>query len=58
MPGGLGAVEAALIGGLVAAGMDNTVAAPAVFIYRLFTFWVPVVPDWIAFTRLERDDCL
>jgi undecaprenyl-diphosphatase len=57
-PGGLGAVEAALIGGLVAAGLDNSIAVPAVFLYRLFTFWLPVVPGWLSFTWLERNDYL
>lgn len=57
-PGGLGAVEAALIGGLVAAGLDNTVAVPAVFLYRLFTFWVPILPGWLCFQWLERHDYL
>ncbi len=57
-PGGLGAVEAALIGGLVAAGLDNSIAVPAVFLYRLFTFWLPVVPGWLSFTWLQRNDYL
>ena len=53
-PGGLGAMEAALIGGLVAAGLDNTVAVPAVFMYRLFTFWIPILPGWFCFNWLQR----
>ena len=53
-PGGLGAVEAALISGLVAAGLDNVVAVPAVFLFRLFTFWLPVVPGWVAFQWMQR----
>ena len=57
-PGGLGAVEAALIAGLVAAGLDNTIAVPAVFLYRLFTFWVPILPGWICFQWLERHEYL
>jgi undecaprenyl-diphosphatase len=57
-PGGLGAVEAALIGTLVAAGLDNTVAVPAVFLYRLFTFWVPILPGWLSFQWLQRNDYL
>ena len=57
-PGGLGAVEAALIAGLVAAGLDNTVAVPAVFFYRLFTFWVPILPGWVSFQWLQRNDYL
>jgi uncharacterized protein (TIRG00374 family) len=55
-PGGLGAVEAALIAGLVAAGLDNTIAVPAVFLYRLFTFWVPILPGWFAFQWLEANE--
>ena len=53
-PGGLGALEAACIAGLVAAGMPNEVAVPAVFLYRLATFWIPVAPGWFAFTYLQR----
>mgnify|MGYP001828606241 FL=1 len=53
-PGGLGAMEAALISGLVAAGMDSTIAVPSVFLYRLFTFWVPILPGWLSFQWLER----
>ena len=57
-PGGLGALEAALIGGLVAAGLDNAVAVPAVFLFRLATFWLPILPGWICFTWLQRHDYL
>jgi undecaprenyl-diphosphatase len=53
-PGGLGAVEAALIAGLVSAGLDSAVAVPAVFLYRLATFWIPILPGWGCFTWLER----
>ena len=55
-PGGLGAMEAALIGGLVAAGMDKAVAVPAVFLFRLATFWLPILPGWLSFTWLQRHD--
>ena len=53
-PGGLGALEAAVISGLVAAGMDHTIAVPAVFLYRLATFWLPILPGWAAFRWLRR----
>jgi undecaprenyl-diphosphatase len=53
-PGGVGAVEAALIGGLTAAGLPAEQAVPAVFLYRLATFWVPVLPGWGAFSLLQR----
>ena len=47
-PGGLGAVEAALIGGLSGAGVDPAVATPAVLVFRLLTNWAVVVPGWFA----------
>jgi uncharacterized protein (TIRG00374 family) len=55
-PGGVGAVEAALIGGLTAAGLASEIAVPAVFLYRLATFWIPVLPGWGSFTWLQRKD--
>jgi uncharacterized membrane protein YbhN (UPF0104 family) len=53
-PGGLGAVEAALTTGLVAAGLHGTQAASAVLLFRLLTFWLPIPAGWIALTYLER----
>ncbi|HKO83675.1 MAG TPA: lysylphosphatidylglycerol synthase transmembrane domain-containing protein, partial [Actinomycetota bacterium] len=55
-PGGIGAVEAALIAGLTAAGVDKETAVPAVFLFRLATFWLPILPGWLAFTWLQRTD--
>ncbi|HEX5094541.1 MAG TPA: lysylphosphatidylglycerol synthase transmembrane domain-containing protein, partial [Acidimicrobiia bacterium] len=53
-PGGLGAVEAILIAGLVSAGLAKVIAVPAVLLYRLCTFWIPILPGWGAFARLSR----
>lgn len=53
-PGGVGAVEAALIGGLTAVGVDSAIVIPGVFLYRLATFWIPVLPGWGAFAWLRR----
>jgi len=55
-PGGVGAVEAALIGGLSAAGLPAAIAVASVFLYRLVTFWIPVLPGWGSFVWLERHD--
>jgi uncharacterized membrane protein YbhN (UPF0104 family)/tRNA A-37 threonylcarbamoyl transferase component Bud32 len=55
-PGGIGAVEAALIAALTAAGLDKETAVPAVFLFRLVTFWLPILPGWLAFTWLQRTD--
>jgi len=41
-PGGLGAVEALLIGALISVGVDKAVAVAAVLTFRLATFWLPV----------------
>ncbi|NRQ34066.1 flippase-like domain-containing protein [Nonomuraea sp. NN258] len=57
-PGGLGAVETALIFGLTVAGVDKTVATSAVLLYRLLTFWLPVLPGWASFTYLQRHEAL
>jgi uncharacterized protein (TIRG00374 family) len=57
-PGGLGAAEAALIGGLIAVGVDKQQAVPAVFLFRLATFWIPILPGYIAFAWLRRTERL
>jgi undecaprenyl-diphosphatase len=57
-PGGVGAVEAALIAGLTATGVPSEVAVPAVLTYRVATFWLPVLPGWLAFTLLTRRDVI
>ncbi|AEM81239.1 flippase-like domain-containing protein [Streptomyces violaceusniger] len=57
-PGGVGAVEAALIAGLTFAGLPYETAAPAVLLFRLMVFWLPVLPGWVAFTHLTRREAL
>lgn len=57
-PGGLGAVEAALIGGLLAIGVDSATAVPTVFLYRVIAFWLPLLPGWVAFRWLRRTERL
>ncbi|WP_406707952.1 lysylphosphatidylglycerol synthase transmembrane domain-containing protein [Streptomyces halobius] len=53
-PGGLGAVEAALVGALTFSGLASGTALPAVLLFRLMVFWLPVLPGWLAFTYLTR----
>ncbi|WP_331753125.1 flippase-like domain-containing protein (plasmid) [Streptomyces sp. NBC_00637] len=57
-PGGVGAVEAALAFGLIAAGLDKETATPAVLLFRLVTFWLPVLPGWLSFTHLTRREAV
>jgi uncharacterized protein (TIRG00374 family) len=53
-PGGLGALEAAVVAGLTGIGMESGAAVAAVLSYRLVTYWLPIVPGWISFHVLER----
>ncbi len=53
-PGGLGALEAAVVAGLTGVGVESGVAVAAVLAYRLVTYWLPIVPGWLAFRRLDR----
>jgi uncharacterized protein (TIRG00374 family) len=57
-PGGIGAAEAALIAGLTAFGLDAGTAVPAVFLFRIGTFWFPILPGYLAYKRLEAAGAL
>jgi glycosyltransferase 2 family protein len=57
-PGGIGAVEAALLAGLTAAGLHGTVAFSSVLLFRLVTFWLPVPLGWAALNYLQRREAL
>jgi uncharacterized protein (TIRG00374 family) len=58
-PGGLGAVEAVLAAGLTAAtGIDPATSVSAVLLFRLLTFWLPVLPGWLAFSYMQRRELL
>ncbi|WP_461028921.1 lysylphosphatidylglycerol synthase transmembrane domain-containing protein, partial [Streptomyces sparsus] len=58
-PGGLGAVEGALFAGLTTIGkLDAATATSAVLLFRVLTFWFPVLPGWLAFTRLTQRKAL
>ena len=57
-PGGVGAVEAALIGGLAAFGVPAAVAVPSVLLYRVLTCWLPVFIGWPVMRWLTRRDMI
>ncbi|MGE2715238.1 flippase-like domain-containing protein [Mycolicibacterium litorale] len=57
-PGGVGAVEAALIGGLAAFGVAAAVAVPAVLLYRVLTCWLPVFIGWQVMRWLTRREMI
>jgi uncharacterized membrane protein YbhN (UPF0104 family)/membrane-associated phospholipid phosphatase len=53
-PGGLGAVEAALVAGLTAVGVQTGPAVAGVLTYRLLTFWLPILPGFLALRFLQH----
>jgi undecaprenyl-diphosphatase len=57
-PGGLGAVEAALLAGLGAMGVPATAAVTAVLVSRLLTYWLPVLPGIAVFRYLQHRDVI
>jgi len=55
-PGGVGAIEALLTAGLTGLGIAPGAAVSAVLIYRLATYWLPVLPGWLCLRQLQRMD--
>lgn len=57
-PGGVGAVEAALIGGLAAFGVPAAVGVPSVLLYRVLTCWLPVFIGWPIMRWLTKNEMI
>ncbi len=53
-PGGLGFVEAGLVGMLTIAGIPAGDALLATLAYRLFQFWLPIPVGFVAYTLFRR----
>jgi uncharacterized protein (TIRG00374 family) len=53
-PGGLGFVEAGLVGTLTLAGVSAEDAVVATFAYRLVSFWLPVPAGAVAYVLFRR----
>ena len=53
-PGGIGAVEAALVASLTALGINPGTALAATFVYRSIATWIPSGLGWIFYNRLQR----
>jgi putative heme transporter len=51
--GGVGAVDAGMIGAFALFGIDNSVVFPAVLTYRVIAFWLPIPPGIVAFLQLR-----
>jgi uncharacterized membrane protein YbhN (UPF0104 family)/tRNA A-37 threonylcarbamoyl transferase component Bud32 len=56
VPGGLGVVEAGLIGGFTAAGIPQSVAVATTFTARLFTAYLPPIWGWFALRWLRQNE--
>jgi uncharacterized membrane protein YbhN (UPF0104 family) len=53
-PGGIGGVEAVLAAGLTAIGIPAHEAIPAVLLFRIATFWLPIPAGWVSYVLLQR----
>ena len=53
-PGGVGAVDAGLIGAFVLFGVPGDAVFPAVLTYRVIAFWLPIPPGIVAFFQLRK----
>ncbi|HEY7102322.1 MAG TPA: lysylphosphatidylglycerol synthase transmembrane domain-containing protein [Mycobacteriales bacterium] len=53
-PGGFGALDVALVAGLVAVGVPSATALATVLAYRLLTVWLPLVPGACVLAVLLR----
>jgi uncharacterized protein (TIRG00374 family) len=53
-PGGVGAVDAGMIGAFVLFGIPSEAVFPAVLTYRVIAFWLPIPPGIIAFFQLRK----
>ena len=53
-PGGVGAVDAGMIGAFVLFGLDGATVFAAILTYRLLAFWLPIPPGIVAFFQLRQ----
>ncbi len=52
LPGGIGGVDGGMIAALAALGQGGGIAVAAVLTYRVFAFWLPTIPGFIAYFQL------
>jgi uncharacterized protein (TIRG00374 family) len=53
-PGGVGAVDAGMIGAFLLFGLPEAEVFAAVLVYRVVAFWLPIPPGIIAFFQLRK----
>jgi uncharacterized protein (TIRG00374 family) len=54
-PGGVGAAEAGLYAGFTVLGFPASLSLAVVTLYRVITFWIPIIPGFIFFVNLRKD---
>ena len=52
--GGVGSVDAGMIGAFVLFGVPSGIVFPAVLTYRVIAFWLPIPPGIVAYFQLRR----
>jgi undecaprenyl-diphosphatase len=55
-PGSIGGIEAALVSGLAVFGAPTEPAIAGVLIYRILSFWLPILPGYVAFRVLRKEN--
>jgi uncharacterized protein (TIRG00374 family) len=53
-PGGVGAVDAGMIGAFVIFGLPESEVFASILTYRVIAFWVPIPPGIVAFFQLRK----
>ncbi|HVD86019.1 MAG TPA: lysylphosphatidylglycerol synthase transmembrane domain-containing protein [Solirubrobacterales bacterium] len=53
-PAGVGAVDAGMIGAFVLFGIPEETVFPAILVFRLVSFWMPIPPGVLAFFQLRK----
>ncbi len=53
-PAGVGAVDAGMIGAFVLFGIPETTVFPAILVFRLIAFWLPIPFGVVAFFQLRK----
>ncbi len=53
-PAGVGAVDAGMIGAFVLFGIPEETVFPAILVFRLIAFWMPIPPGIVAFFQLRH----
>lgn len=54
-PGGIGSTEAGIYSGLVLVGLNPTDSMTVTLLYRLISYWLPILPGYYFFWSLKKD---